>query len=133
MVDKEVANQMGWLESIKERLNLDAIMEQLRLSKDRLIEVALYSGIGFLSGFLLKKYSWYVFVLVLVIVSLVALHQFELIKIVVNWDNVYEFFGIQPAAVTGDNVLAVAWEWMRANMLISISFIVGFLIGLKLG
>jgi hypothetical protein len=47
---------------------------------------------------------------------------------------VYEVFGIQVAQdVTADTVIGMVWEWMKVNMVISVSYLVGFFIGLRLG
>ena len=117
-----------------EKFDISSVIEKIKSSKDRLFEIGLYAGIGFLSGFLLKKYSTYVAVFVLLLIGIGVLHQTEVIHITINWDKVYEFFGIQVAqTVTNDNVLSLIWEWVRVNLVISISYLVGLLIGLKLG
>ena len=140
MIGNKVANQVptaparqGLLDTIKERMQPEAMMEKLRESRSTLIDIGLYGGIGFLTGFLFKKYSVYVVVFVLFIASLMLLQQFGFMSIVVNWPKVHELMGIQPAVVVGDNVLIMAWGWMKANVVISASFAVGFLVGLKLG
>lgn len=137
MVDNEVANQVpvqaGLLDTIKERVQPEAMMEKIRISRNTLIDVGLFGGIGFLTGFLLKKYSAYVVVFVLCITALILLQQFEFVSVMINWSKVHEMMGIQPAAVVGDNMLMMAWEWMKANVVISASLAVGFLLGLKLG
>lgn len=124
----------GMLDNLKEQLNVHAIMDKVRHSKDRLFEVGLYAGIGFVSGFLLKKYSTYAGVCVLVLIGLGVLHHIGVINIMVNWDKVNQFFGIQTAYnVTADSIVATTWEWIKLNMVISISYFVGLLIGLKVG
>ena len=124
----------GMLNSIKENLNVTAVVEKIKSSKDRIIEVGLYAGIGFISGFLLKKYSSYVGVVVLAIIGLGVLNHLGVLGIVINWDRVTEVFGIQAAQnVSADNIIATAWEWVRLNMVISISYIVGLFVGLKVG
>ncbi len=133
MVNNEVARQVGWLDRIKETLNLKDIMDKFELSKNTLIELGLYCGIGFLSGFLLKKYGSYVFIVVLMIVGLIVLQQFDIVTITVNWNKVQEVFGIQPTTTLDTNVLTVYWEWVKLNFAIVLSFSVGFLIGLKVG
>ncbi len=109
-------------------------VDKIKMSKDRLFEVGLYAGAGFLSGFLLKKYSTYVAVFVLLLVGIGMMQQMEVIHLTVNWDKVNEVFGIQAAqTMTADNIFSTIWEWMRVNMLISVSYLVGLFIGLKLG
>ena len=122
------------LETTVQKFDINQMIEKVKTSKDRLFEVGLYAGIGFLSGFLLKKYSTYVAVFVLMLVGLGVLHHLQVINIAVNWQKVNEFFGIQAAqTVTADNIITLVWEWIKVNLVISISYFVGLLIGLKLG
>ncbi len=73
-------------------------------------------------------------VCILLLIGLGVLHHLEVINVAVNWDKVYEVFGIQAAQnVTADNIVATIWEWVKVNLLISISYLVGFFIGLKVG
>ena len=112
----------------------EGFIEKVKMSKDRLFEIGLYAGAGFLSGFLLKKYSTYVVVFVLILVGLGVMQQMEVINCTINWDKVSEVFGIQVAqTVIPDNILTTIWEWVRLNMVISVSYLVGLFIGLKLG
>ena len=124
----------GMLDRVKQSLNMQNIMDKVRHSKDKLFEAGLYAGIGFISGFLLKKYSTYVLVCVLVLIGLGVLQHLEVINVLINWDKVNELFGIQAAqTVTADSLIATAWEWVKLNMVISISYLVGLFIGLKVG
>lgn len=130
----QVEPSQGMLDSIKQNLNLQSVMDNVRHSKDKLFESGLYAGIGFISGFLLKKYSTYVFVCVLLLVGLGVLQHLEVIDLVISWDKVNELFGIQAAqTVTADSIISIIWEWMKVNMVISISYLVGLFIGLKVG
>lgn len=124
----------GMLDTIKEKLNINVLMEKARHSKDKFLEAGLYAGIGFISGFLLKKYSTYVLACALVLIGLGVLQHLEVINVMVNWDKVTELFGIQAAqTVTADSIIATVWEWVKLNMLISVSYLVGLFIGLKVG
>ena len=110
------------------------MMDKIKASKDKLFEIGLYAGAGFLSGFLLKKYSTYVAVFVLMLIGIGVLQHMEVINVAVNWDKANELFGIQAAqTVSADSVISNVWEWIKVNMAISVSFIVGLFIGLKVG
>ncbi len=129
-----VTKGAGILDSVKERVNVSGIVEKMQTSQGLLVEVAIYSGIGFLSGFLLKKYSTYVLILVLVLIGLGVLNHVELIKLSIDWAKVSSTLGITLAQpVTADGLLASVWEFAKMNKAISISGIVGFLIGFKVG
>jgi|GEM_PF-679245 uncharacterized membrane protein (Fun14 family) len=129
----QVEPSQGMLDTVKQNLNLQGVMDNVKHSKDKLFEAGLYAGIGFISGFLLKKYSTYVFVCVLLLVGLGVLQHLNVIDLIVNWDKVNELFGIQAATVTADSLISLVWEWMKVNMVISISYLVGLFIGLKVG
>lgn len=126
--------QQGMLDTVKEKLNMDNIMERIKSSKDQLFEIGLYAGAGFLSGFLLKKYSSYVAVLVLLLVGLGVLQQMQVVNVVIDWNKAHEVFGINAVeSVSADSVIHTVWSWVKANMAISISYLVGLFIGLKVG
>jgi len=124
----------GIVETLKERFDMPSMVEKAKLSKDKIYEGALYGGIGLICGYLVKRYSAYVVMGVLAFIGLWVLQQYGVVQIVVNWDKVYEYFGIQVAQdVSADTVIGMIWEWMKLNMVISISYLVGFFIGLRLG
>lgn len=137
MADKEAmhgaANQAsGWADSIKERSK--HAMEWLHESRTLLLDILLYGGLGFLSGFLLRKYSNYVAFLVLVIVGIIILQQWNVMNVIINWSKINDFFGFQHAPLTLDGAsFNLFWEWCKVNMAIVVSYIVGLLIGLRIG
>jgi len=108
-------------------------LDKINISQESTTNMALYGGLGFLSGFVCKKSSSYVLVALLVVLGLVLLHQYNAIHIAINWDEMSRLLGIHPAEMTGDNLFAMVWEAVKANSAISASFAVGFLIGFKLG
>lgn len=124
----------GILETLKNRLDVDGVVQKAKLSKDKIYEGALYGGIGLICGYLVKRYSAYVVMAVVALIGVWILQQYDVLQVAVNWDKVYDYFGIQAAQnVTADTVIGMAWEWMKLNMVISISFLVGFFVGLRLG
>lgn len=129
MTGKEVPAEVGWFNTLIKKLNID----KLNISTNRLIEIGMYLGIGFLTGFLLRRCAGYVFVVVLSIVGLFILHQFEVITITVNPVKMQELFGIQQTVTLDTNVLMIYWEWIKLNMALVLSFSIGLLIGLRLG
>ncbi len=124
----------GVLDTLKERIDMPGIVQKAKLSKDKIYEAGLYAGIGLICGYLVKRYSAYVVMAVLALIGLWVLQQYGVVQIMVNWDKVYEYFGIQVAQdVTADTVIGMIWEWVKLNVVISISYLVGFFIGLRLG
>jgi uncharacterized membrane protein (Fun14 family) len=124
--------QVGIVGSIKSQVQ--GIVDKLKDSKAILIDIALYGGIGFLTGFLFRKYSAYIAFLVLVLVGLIVLQQMNIIAIAINWIKVEELFGIQQGTTTmNDTLVSSLWEWVKANFIIVVSYVVGFLFGLRIG
>jgi uncharacterized membrane protein (Fun14 family) len=124
----------GLLDKIKESVQLDAWKKRLDMSRDTLIEIGIYLSIGFLSGFLLKKYSKFVFIALLTIFGILALQHVGLISIVIDWQKVHNMLGIQPVPyINQHNNFGAYWQLITENMAIVLSFSGGFLVGLKLG
>ncbi len=110
------------------------VMTKLREYKGNLLELGVFLGIGFVVGFLLKKYFKYILLLVLFIVSLVILEQFDIIQVSVHWAKVQELFNLQQGgAPFNAQALNSYIDWVKANFVAVLSASVGFLIGLKLG
>ena len=126
------AHKASFLEQVKHYLNPKNLMETIAASKDKIIEMGMYLGVGFLAGFLLKKYSKYILILLLCIVGLVVLQQFEIVTIVFNTAKIQELFGIKATTMEAD-LFTVYWNWIKLNFSIVLSFSIGFLVGLKIG
>ena len=126
---KEVPTELGWFDTIVKKLHLD----KFNISTNRFIEIGMYLGIGFLTGFLLKRCASYIFVAVLTVVGSFVLHQFGIITITIDPVKMQEFFGIQQTVTVDTNILMIYWEWVKLNAALVLSFSVGLLIGLKLG
>jgi len=128
---KQAAPQeVSFLARMKHYLNPKQLVETLSLSKDKIMEMGLYLGVGFLSGFLLKKYSKYVLMVLLCMAGLVVLQQFEIVTIVFNTAKIQEVFGVKPSSLEAD-LFSVYWNWIKINFSIVLSFSIGFLVGLK--
>jgi len=123
----------GWFDLFKERIQLDAMVDKAWASKNIIIDIVLYGSIGFLTGFLFKKHSQYLIFFILFVAGFLVLQQFNIVSIIFNWQKVHELMGTQPTGMVGDNLLILTWEWIKANLVISLSFIIGFLAGLKIG
>lgn len=124
----------GFLDTFKQKVNFDDLVVKVQESRGMLMDIALYGGIGLLSGYLIKRYSSVVIMLVFVIAGLAVLQQFDFLVIAINWPKINELLGLQPTVVImSDNMPMIAWEWAKSNTTIVVSGIVGFLIGLKIG
>ena len=125
MVDTHAQASANWVTKVKSSLHLD------NFSSNKLIEIGMYLGFGFLIGYALKRFSAFVLVIVLTLLALFLLHQFEIINLSLNIDKLREFLGIQQT--TDANIFCAYWTWAKANVILLLSFFIGFLIGIRLG
>jgi uncharacterized membrane protein (Fun14 family) len=129
-MENEVPMQLSWFDKIKQTLHIDELTRSLNISKQTVIDIALYAGIGFLIGFLFKKYSYIVAVAVVIGLGIIILHQFEFISLNINWNHVNDVLGIKGASMP---VETNWWEWIKTNAIALFSFFVGIALGLKIG
>lgn len=123
--------QSNIVESLKNSLQPETIARKLGIDKNTLIDIVIYGAIGFIVGFLLKKYSEYFIAFVLFIITVVILQQFGYISIDFNIAKIHEALGLPlvPMVNTGFNALLI--EWMKSNIPAMASLIIGLCIGLK--
>ena len=133
MINEINSSQTGMVDSIKTFMEPEAIAQTIGIQKNTLIEAGLYGAIGFLAGFLIKKYSEYFIALVFLIVALIILQQFDYLSLSFNNAKIHEFFGLQYNALMSERYGTLLIEWIKANSIGSASFVVSFLIGLKVG
>lgn len=128
---KEAAHGIGgFLSGVKTRLHIDDLVAKVRDSKNYLIDMALYGGIGFIAGCLIKRYSVYVVIMILMGVALATLQHFDLIQVIVNFDQIKSIMGVESSALNDDTILGLVCAWLKMHVVISVSFVIGFLIGL---
>lgn len=130
MVGSTNSIEVGWFDRLKNSLQLDKIAEKLNFSKHKILDMALFFGIGFLSGFLWKRYANYFIAGLIFIGVLILLNQLDLINLNINWIKVQECCGVEPARADVD-ILGMIWDWAKNNILIIFSFIIGFCFGAK--
>lgn len=130
----EIVEQQGILDSVKEKVNLQTFFEKVQDSRALILDIAIYGGIGFLIGYLLKRYINAVITMIMMSTLLFVLQQFNLIVITINWEIIYELLGVtQLMHLMGENVHLFVFEWAKANVFLVISWLIGLLIGIKLG
>lgn len=127
------ATNSGLVETLKNAMQPEAIANKIGMDKNMLVDIGIYGAIGFITGFLLKKYSEYFIAMGLLVVGVVVLQQFDYISVSINMPKIHGMLGLQSAPVAGDRYGALLLEWMKANIVGSASLVVGFLIGLKVG
>jgi uncharacterized membrane protein (Fun14 family) len=106
-------------------------LNSLDLNSRKVIEIVSFFGIGFFSGFLLKKYFRYV-LLSLIVLTVVAFILENSSIIHIDWNRVRSILGI-ASTDTIDSIFYVSFDWVKANVVSSISALIGFVIGYKVG
>ena len=120
------------IESFKNAIQPETIAQRLGIDKNTLIDIGIYGAIGFIVGFLLKKYSEYFIAFVLFVVGIVVLRQLGYISIELNAAKIHEMLGLSPVFITNDGYSTLMLEWLKSNIPAAASLIIGFLIGLKI-
>lgn len=129
------AENMSFFDHVKYWLSPDVWAEKLNISRSELFDFGLYLGVGFLVGFLATKYSKILISFVAFALLLFVLQQMNVIMVVINWQRVNELFGIQQSVLPEGNTDMIVFyiDWARTHLGLVISFLVGFIIGIKLG
>jgi hypothetical protein len=130
MVGTTNSMEMGWFERLKNSFQFDTIAQKLNLSKHKLLDMALFLGVGFLCGFLWKRYANYFIAILLCIAALIILNQLDVINVNINWAKIQECCGVEPARSDAD-IIGMIWDWSKSNILIIFSFVIGFCFGAK--
>lgn len=132
MLNEGQVNSTGFIESLKNAMQPEVIANKLGIDKNMLVDIGLYGAIGFITGFLLKKYSEYFIAFVLLILGVVVLQQFDYVSVSLNMPKIHQLFGLESVSpVASDKYGMMIFEWVKANVAGSVSLVVGFLIGLK--
>lgn len=129
-----IVQQPGLFERIFEVLHFDFIAQKIKINKQVLIDSSLFGLIGFIIGFLCKRYSEYVIMLAFFVICLCVFNQFNIITISINIPTIYQILGITNMPVlSGETYLFLLSEWIKGHIPAVISFCVGCLIGIKVG
>lgn len=130
MVGSSSTVQVGWFDRLKNSLHFEKLAEKLNFSKYKLLDMALFLAIGFLIGFLWKRYANYIIAFVLFCTLMIILHHLDLISVQFNWIKLQECCGVEPAHADAD-LLGMLWSWAKMNVLLIFSFIIGICFGAK--
>lgn len=132
MYKQAADTQTGWFETLKEKLSPSGLIDKMGGSKQLFVEMGICVSAGFLFGFLLKRYASYLAAFVLFIAVLFVFQHFGIVDFSINWSRIPEIIGVQPATQT-THITSIYFAWMKQNMWLVLSFLVGFLFGLHIG
>ena len=123
--------QTSFVESFKNAIQPETIANKLGIDKNTLVDIGIYGAIGFIIGFLLKKYSEYFIAFALFVVGIIVLQQFGYVTVNFNTTKIHEMLGLQTAILVTDGYGTLVLEWTKSNVPAAASFVVGFLVGLR--
>lgn len=119
----------SWFEVSKQKVA--DFFDSLDLSYDALKKMALYGGIGFACGFLLKRYG--TMLIIAALMTIAILYGLESTNfITVHSDKLKLYLGFAHKATLGE-VATLYWNWIMSNIQLSLSIAVGFFAGYKIG
>jgi hypothetical protein len=109
-------------------------IDKFQLSRTLLFDMALFAGIGFLAGFLIRRFAGYLVAFVLFGIALIILQEMEIIMMHVNTGHLFQTLGIPVTSnFSNELIVPLVIEWVKAHMVVTITGIVGFLLGLQAG
>ena len=120
-----------WLKEFWASIDIKGWAEGIGGSSSEAVEAAIYFGSGFAIGFLFKKYFKFLLTTILIAIILIKIFEYNNV-LVIDWEGVNTLFGFE-STTDFSTIVNNAFAWIKANMIIFISSIVGFLVGYKLG
>lgn len=122
-------NLKGWFEHAKGKV--EEVAKSFDMSAAHFTQLGVAAGVGFVSGFFLKKFGRPVILLfIFMILGLLVLQYADVV--IVDWAKIKNIIGIAPA----ENITAFAeswYAWAKEHISIVVSGGIGFLIGYKVG
>lgn len=105
-------------------------------SSAQAIQAAVYFGLSFAIGFLFKKYFKFLFMTFLVSFFVIAFLHYNKLGVTIDFKAIKTMLGLgnSAPAMSDINILAsMFFDWVKSNVLLSVSSVVGFFVGYKLG
>lgn len=120
-----------WIKEIWNKINIKEWAEQVGGTSSEAVQAAIYFGSGFAIGFLFKKYFKFIFSCIFVAAIVILILEYNKV-LDIDWQAFNLLVGFEPTSDIGV-LLNSLFDWIKNNLIIFISSIVGFLIGYKLG
>lgn len=133
MTNPETAVQAAsWSDTIKG--HIQDLWAKVQESHSLLFTMALYGGVGFVAGYLCKKYAHFLVFLIMLAVMISFLQQLDYLSCTINWVKVYGLIGFdQPVDISDVSFVTYLFDWIKNNLAAVVSLAVGFLLGLRFG
>lgn len=126
----QVNSTMERIKNAFSDLDINHYIEKIKSSPAGTI--VLYFGASFALGFLFKKYFKFLLGCALIALGVLIILQHNNV-INFDWNNFYQLIRYNPAELKFDSLFESTVNWVKANLLIFISGLTGFIIGYKLG
>ncbi len=121
----------GIFDSVKEWWGSIDLEKWFGASSADAIQVAIYFVSFFAIGFLFKKYLKLIFFSILIAILLVkGLEYYKVLDI--DWERFNFLVGLEPTETLG-GVAGKCVEWIKINIVVAVSSLLGFFVGYKLG
>ena len=126
-----VSSPFSFLDDLK-NFDLRNFIEKIKQYELDWTEIGITFSIGILSGFLFKRYlKSFVALVICGVIVLGLLEHYGIIML--DWTRVHALTGVEPTQEAALNFLEHSWLWVQINKVPSISCVVGFFVGVKLG
>lgn len=126
-----VSTSISFLDDLR-NLDFRSMVEKLKGFEFDWTEVGISFSIGILSGFLFKRYlKSFVALVICGVILLGLLEHYGIIML--DWSKVHALTGMEPTQEAALNFLEHCWLWVQVNRIPSISCVLGFIVGVKLG
>jgi len=137
MVQNELQENVGQitqLDTAPTALKHTTFLDKLHISRALLFDVALFSGVGFLTGFLMRRFASFLIALVLFCIALLVLQEMGIVMMQINMNQLLQMIGIQTATpISQELLIPLLVEWIKSNIVVAIAAVIGFLLGLQAG
>jgi uncharacterized membrane protein (Fun14 family) len=124
-------NQAG-ASTFKEALNPSNLWQSIVASKDKLMAIVLCFGLGFISGYLFKKYVQLIVTFAVFVLICAALQSLDFINFSLNADKIRTLLGLAPTTQFDSSLVPTFWQWSQEHLHIVLSYGIGFLVGVRL-
>jgi len=137
MVQNELQESVGQVTQAAEAVSIGkqtSLLDKLQISRALLFDVALFAGIGFLAGFLMRRFASYLIAFVLFCIGLLIAQEMGIVIFQINTQQIFHLVGVQQSfPVSHELLVPFLIEWARTNIIVAIGGIIGFLLGLQAG
>jgi uncharacterized membrane protein (Fun14 family) len=111
-----------------------SLFEKLHVSRSMFFDIGLSAGIGFLAGFLIRRFSSFLVAFVLFGVLLFVAQETGIIFIQFNFGQLFTMMGLDlPTPMTYEVAVSLLIDWIRSPAVVVITGMIGFLLGLQAG